>query len=148
MRLWRLTRFPPLDGAGGVYAAGRWHWRGLPILYTATEPTGALAEVLVHLEVGPDLVPDDYRLIGIEVSETLIHAAFVPSLPANWRTDLAATRTVGSTWLRGGQSLLCRVPSAIIQATSNFLLNPLHEDFRQIAAVFDEPFTFDPRLFS
>ena len=148
MRLWRLTRFPALDGAGGVHAAGRWHQRGLPIIYMATEPTGALVEVLAHLEVDPDLVPDGYRLIGVEVPDNLIQAAFVPSLPANWRDNLVATRTVGSTWLRDGQSLLCRVPSAIIQETSNFLLNPLHQDLRQIAAVFDEPFAFDPRLFS
>jgi RES domain-containing protein len=38
------------------------------------------------------------------------------------------------------------LPSAIIRAEANYLLNPLHPDFRRIALGKPEPFSFDARL--
>jgi RES domain-containing protein len=38
------------------------------------------------------------------------------------------TRSLGTAWLRKKQSVLLRVPSAIVPETSNFVFNPLHVD--------------------
>jgi len=36
--LWRVSRHRDLAGAGGLRAPGRWHERGLPVVYLAETP--------------------------------------------------------------------------------------------------------------
>lgn len=145
MRLWRLSHYVSLDGAGGLFAAGRWHTQGRPILYTATSPSGALLEVLVHLDVEPEEIPDGYRLLGIDVPDDAINdARDEPIVDRPFNLD--RSRALGDTWLHSCDSLLCRVPSAIISHTDNVLINPAHPDMVKVALSIDEPFTFDGRL--
>ena len=146
MILWRLSRFPSLDGIGGVRASARWHNKGRPVIYAATSPAGALIEVLVHLDIEPGEMPDGYRLLGVNVPDAQVKAAWVPKLPKDWRDNVPATRKIGSTWLAGGKTLLCTVPSAIIDETVNYLVNPRHPDVSLLKTVHDKPFAFDPRL--
>lgn len=147
MRFWRLSRYAALDGIGGLRARGRWHSRGRPVLYAGTSPAGALIEVLMHLDVLPDEIPDGYQLIGIDVPDPLGKRAQIVSAvdvdPADERTSAA----VGDAWLAAGSSLLCRVPSAIIGHTQNVLINPRHPDMDGVSVGVDEPFHFDLRLF-
>jgi RES domain-containing protein len=48
MVLWRISRHRDLDGLGRLRASGRWHERGLPVVYFAESPAGALLEVFVQ----------------------------------------------------------------------------------------------------
>ncbi len=48
----RQPTFDPLDGSGGLHGYARWHNRGQPILYTASSPSLAPLEVLVHVDPG------------------------------------------------------------------------------------------------
>lgn len=143
MRLWRLSRHVSLDGRGGLFAAGRWHNHGRPVLYTATSPSGALIEVLVHLDVEPEEIPDGYRLLGIDVPDDARNdARGIVDRPSN----LDRSRALSDAWLHTSGSLLCRVPSAIISHTDNVLINPAHPDMAKVVLSIDEPFTFDGRL--
>lgn len=145
MRLWRLSRHVSLDGRGGLFAAGRWQNQGRPVLYTATSPAGALVEVLVHLDVEPEEIPDGYRLLGIDVPDDAMNDACgepIVDRPSN----LDRSRALGDAWLQSCGSLLYRVPSAIISHTDNVLLNPAHPDIAKVVLSIDEPFTFDGRL--
>lgn len=70
-------------------------------------------------------------------------------LPSNWRDappppDLA---TIGDQWVDNGNSAVLRVPSAVLDEEWNYLLNPEHPDFPQIAIGVAKPFRFDARLF-
>lgn len=145
MRLWRLTRYPDLSGRGGLQASARWHTRGRPVLYAASEPPGCLIEVLVHLDVQPEELPSGYRLVGIDVPD-----AIVPTQPArlrrDWYRQVPSTRAKGDAWLEGGVSLLLKVPSAIIGQTWNYLVNPAHAQMALVDVAFDQPYTFDPRI--
>jgi RES domain-containing protein len=125
--LWRISNFPSLEGVGGLLAPGRWHNAGRPILYAAETPAGALLEILAHLDL--EDLPDDYQLIEIVGSEKASIETVEEALsPDNWRDDLATTRKIGDEWLASGRSLLLRVPSALAPLTSNWLINPRHED--------------------
>jgi RES domain-containing protein len=53
---------------------------------------------------------------------------------------------VGTRWARELKSLVLAVPSAVIPLELNYLLNPLHADFRRIRVRNPEAFRFDPRL--
>ncbi len=146
MRLWRLSRFPTLAGEGGLYASARWHNIGRPILYAATQPPGALVEIMVHLDLDPEEIPEDYFLVGMDVPDPLVASAPAPALTGGWRLDLDETRSVGDNWLASAGSLLLRVPSAIIDQTDNLLINPVHPDMRQVAIGYQKIFAFDARL--
>ena len=54
---------------------------------------------------------------------------------------------LGDLWLFSAGSAVLRVRSAVIPDEFNFLLNPLHPEFGQIAAEPPVPFVFDDRLF-
>ena len=66
MIVWRLSRYTDLQGFGGIQVSGRWHEKGNPIVYAAASASTALLEVLVHLDIDPEDIPDDIKLIEIE----------------------------------------------------------------------------------
>ena len=55
-------------------------------------------------------------------------------------------RAVGDRWVRDMTSVALRVPSAVVEAEHNLLLNPAHPDFAQVRVGEARPFAFDPRL--
>ena len=123
MLLWRISNHANLGGEGGLLASARWHSQGHPILYLAETPAGALVEVLVHLELDPARLPQNYKLLKAEapdnISSRTIHKH---DLPKNWTENLLATRTIGDEWLRSRITALLRVPSAVVPETFNVLL--------------------------
>ena len=66
---WRISNYADLQGIGGTKVAGRWHNRGIPIVYFADSQALALLETLVHIEDMND-VPDSYQLLKVEYKES------------------------------------------------------------------------------
>lgn len=147
MRLWRIARaaHPPFEGAGGLHAAGRWHHQGRRVVYCATTPGDAQLEIVVHLEIDLEDLPDDLRLYAIDLPADL-PVADVEALPDDWRARLELTRGIGDAWLAAGEPPALRVPSAIVPYSFNVLLNPAHAGFAGMTPVIDEPLVLDPRL--
>ena len=146
MILWRISNHLELTGKGGLIAPGRWHTRGVPIVYLADSPTSALLEFLVHLEISERKVPETYTLLEIAVDDQAAVHEIDPEI-ADWRQNQNLTRGLGDAWLAAKETLLAKVRSAIAPRTWNFLLNPVHEANAQsrIASVSQQ--RFDTRLF-
>ncbi|HWD98922.1 MAG TPA: RES family NAD+ phosphorylase [Bryobacteraceae bacterium] len=148
MILWRISRHEALDGFGGLMASARWHTAGHRIVYLADSPASALLETLVHLELGPDLVPDGYRLLKIDAPENVSRETInVESLGPGWEFRSQVTRALGDPWLRSGTTALVGVPSALVPETGNWLLNPQNPDAQAISILWARPFPFDDRFF-
>ena len=65
-----------------------------------------------------------------------------------WR-DIAVReklRAIGTEWVRKRTAAVLAVPSAVIAAETNYLLNPLHPDFRRIKIGKPRKFETDLRL--
>src|SRR5882724_11221307 len=62
LRCYRLTRrrYEVLDGEGARRVGGRWNSPGRAAIYAAEEPSLTVLETLVHLDLTPELLPDDY----------------------------------------------------------------------------------------
>ncbi len=117
----------------------------MPVVYLAETPAGALLEVCVHTAAND--VPPSYTLLEITVpASTTIETIHVRSLPPDWPENLGATRAIGSEWLRQRRSALLRVPSVIVPATCNILLNPEHAESKQIKITRVLEYPFDVRL--
>jgi RES domain-containing protein len=148
MFLWRISNHEGLDGRGGLLASARWHTQGRPIVYLAASPAGALVEVLVNLELDAARLPGSYMLLKVEAPHDIsVRRIEAGSLPEGWTADLAVSRSLGDEWLRGGESALLEVPSAILPDTFNVLLNPQHPDAGRIRVVAQRAHPYDRRLF-
>ena len=148
MILWRISNYATLDGVGGLYVSGRWHSKGHPVLYCTLNPSTALLETLVHIEIDSEDRPERFQVLKIEGPDTLSRERIdVNTLPVGWPRNLLLTQTIGDSWLAETRSLLLEVPSVLAPETWNVIVNPLHRQFRQlrITALYEHP--FDARFF-
>jgi RES domain-containing protein len=133
-------------GEGARLYGGRWNSAGHAAVYAAGSRSLAVLEMLVHLD-GPQLL-SSYLLYEAEFPESLVTEMNVGDLPRDWRDDPAprSTQAIGDAWIRGGASVVLRVPSVLIPEEHNYLLNPRHAEFGRIRVSGGERFAFDARL--
>ena len=73
----------------------------------------------------------------------------IDTYPDNWQDEPAPSSTarIGDQWLAEGKTVALEIPSVIVPQESNFLLNPLHYDFKSIVnSAVSRPLKFDERL--
>ena len=129
---------------------GRWHFAGTPVVYLSESLALAAMETFVHLPMKEAAPTIPYVWVAVSIPETVpIRAVGLDELPEQWDKDPApeATKRLGQRWLDSGETALLQVPSSVIPQESNFLLNPLHPDFKRLEITGPEPFDFDSRLF-
>ena len=70
------------------------------------------------------------------------------SLHKDWKslTNYSFCQQIGNQWLKEGISAIVKVPSVIIDEEFNYLINPLHNQFKKIKLVDVEEFSFDARF--
>lgn len=123
MDLWRISNHASLNGEGGRRVPARWHSSGVPIVYLAACPPGALLEALIHLELGAATLPPTYTLLQVTAPDNLPIDRLDPPADKDWIAHPVVTQQLGDTWLSEGKAALCRVPSAIMPHAFNYLLN-------------------------
>lgn len=135
-----------LSGTGAKLFGGRWNSTGLHALYTTEHISLAVLEILVHINSYRQ--PLDYHLITIEIPETA-HIVTINSanLKRNWKEDFTYGQFIGDEFLIANQSLVLKVPSAIVEQECNFLINPSHPDAAKIRIRSSKIFMFDKRLY-
>ena len=147
---WRITKSKharqAFEGAGARKYGGRWNSPGAAVVYTAQSQSLAVLEMLVHLD-GPELL-ERYVLIPVEIDSSLVEKIEMRQLPRNWRAQPAPRRlsAIGNGWLRTLSSVVLEVPSALLPAESNFLLNPNHSDFHKLKIGDPVSFQYDSRM--
>jgi RES domain-containing protein len=121
-------------------ASGRWNEAGLPIVYLAESPAGALLEVCVSHFV--ERCAAGLYASSCRRSRDRIPLHFPGFVAAGLDSEPEITRELGNKWLRERASVLLKVPSAIVPQTSNYIFNPLHPDAAKfdITQVFQYPF--------
>jgi RES domain-containing protein len=147
--VWRLVtaRFAKsaFSGEGARLYGGRWNRKGIPLVYTSASQSLAMLEMLVQDEPrrARYAVIDAHIPIGVKIER--IEAG---DLPRDWR-ELAARRklqAIGTRWALGQSAAVLAVPSAVVPSESNYLLNPLHPDFRRIETGRPQKLKTDTRL--
>jgi RES domain-containing protein len=133
------------DGEGAWRFGGRWNSRGTRTVYTSATLSLAALETLVHLNPP---VAFKYVAIPIEFDEALVETFATSDLPADWNEEPPppSTAEIGDRWVKESRSAVLELPSVIIPAEPNYLLNPAHSDFKRIRIGKPTPFSFDPRL--
>jgi RES domain-containing protein len=135
-----------LAGTGARLYGGRWNSEGRSVTYLASSRSLAVLEVLVHLP--PLIIPDNYCLIEIEVPDGNLTSIAIDDLPHNWKdvSPPVSLKQLGDEFLRKQENLLMQVPSSIVPAEYNYLLNPQHPGMAKVKILNKQPFDFDKRL--
>jgi RES domain-containing protein len=153
-RLFRIGRtiFVPnpnkaFDGEGALRGGSRWNTPGHRISFASTSRSLAQLEYLAHID-WPATVNDELTLIEASLDDDFIDEVHDADLPSDWGRipPSAASQRLGDQWLLSGSSAGLSVPSAIVKAERNVLINPLHPDFKNLTVDAMCPFAFDSRL--
>ena len=135
-----------LSGTGARLKGGRWNPPGMPVIYTSECISLALLEVLANAGTLEEL--QLLRLMEIEIPNTSERQEIkLPGLKKDWFHDFDYTQWMGQEILQTKKSVLLQCPSAIVHKEHNYLINPLHPDFKKIKLHTATDFYFDERLF-
>ncbi|MFQ5779226.1 MAG: RES family NAD+ phosphorylase [Nitrospiria bacterium] len=136
-----------LSGKGARLTGGRWNTKDTGVIYTSESRSLAAVEYLVHLSLAD--IPAEIKIVSIGIPDMSIPKQIDPSdLPRDWRKNPGPflLADIGTKWVLSMESLLLRVPSAVIMTEFNILINPTHPDMESVNIVEVEHFIYDERL--
>ena len=150
MRCWRLVdeRYSgsAFSGEGAALWGGRWNQPGTPVVYISDSQALAVLEVLVHLDL--DEFPATLVMLPVDIPDDVTIDRVTVELMIDWEKDASVVELAehGTAWAARGQTVALSVPSVVIPAERNLILNPRHGDFARLVIGPPEPFVLDPRL--
>ena len=136
-----------LSGTGARVYGGRWSNKGIGIIYTSENRALATVEYLVHVPLS--IVPGDISIATLKIPDGIAPKEIsISDLPANWRDYPAPPELaeIGTRWALANDTLLLRVPSAVVEHECNILINPSHPDMKHVSISRTERYSFDARL--
>jgi len=148
---WRLIKVRhaaiAFNGEGARLEGGRWNPRGVPVVYLSDHPALAALETFIHLKRAATNI--EYVMFRVEIpDEVKVLELPVATLPASWRDEPPTHETmeVGERWVREGKSAILKIPSVLVPASANFILNPHQPDAEKVRIDKGKKFSFDPRM--
>lgn len=89
-------------------------------------------------------------IISVSDRDDLVKQLQLSDLPKNWNQleSYPRLQEIGSDWYENRESLILKVPSAIIPKEYNYVINTVHPEFKSnVTLVRNEDFFWDERLF-
>ena len=133
-----------ISGNGAAINGSRWNSKNIKMLYTGEYISLSILESLVHLRQID--IPLKQYLLTIQIPDIEFQDILLSKLKANWQHHLSYTQWIGDQFISAGKSLVLKIPSAIVPQEHNFLINPLHKDFKKVKIVNSELLELDKRL--
>lgn len=124
-----------LSGEGARLGGGRWNHAGIPVVYASETLSLAALELFVHFTRKDITIAKSLLAIPVEIPDSVVISDILrETLDAGWDSSPPPdfTRDLGTDWVHKGSSAIRRVPSAIIPAEHNLVMNPRHPDFAKI----------------
>ena len=149
MEVFRISKEVHARRLSSSGRANRWNMNGQQVIYTGSSRSLSSLELVVHR--GSIQPTTTYRVMVISIADDdyLIKQILVKDLPSTWRTlaGYSALQTIGSAWYNSQETLVLKVPSAIIVYEYNYIINTEHPAFsRNIQLVRTEDYFWDSRL--
>lgn len=131
-------------------SANRWNFEGQNVIYAGSSRSLSTLELIVHMNAVKPEVEYKVMIISLADFDFLIKQVMIYDLPDNWRKMAAwsVLQKIGSDWYEKQESLVLKVPSAIIPYEYNYIINTEHIEFsKQVQLVRTEDYFWDSRLF-
>ena len=149
MELFRICK---ADFATNLTASGtesRWNKKGQQVIYAGSSRSLSTLELIVRRASIQPTLPYKVMVIHVTDNDDLVRQVNTNRLPVDWQHPNAypALQEIGSNWYTSRESLLLKVPSAIIPLEYNFVINTQHPDFSSKVQLVDaEDYFWDERL--
>lgn len=137
-----------LSGEGARIYGGRWNSKGTSVLYTSINRSLATLEVLAN--VTNENLPIDLCLAEIKIPDNAeVKTVSLSELPEDWDSYPAPLilSKFGNEWIKENKKLCFRVPSAVVNKEWNILINPNHQQFKDVKIMNVDKIEFDDRIF-
>lgn len=131
-------------------SANRWNLKGQKVIYTGSSRSLSTLELVVHRNAIEPEEPYKVMVIHIPDNDNLFRQVKIADLPVNWKSMAAYSvlQQIGSNWYKQQDSLVLKIPSAVIPQEYNYLINTIHPDFEDnIRLLLTENYFWDDRLF-
>lgn len=144
-RITSRTYATDISGEGAKLAGGRWNTMGNKVLYSSQHISLSILEILVKAD--KFTIPDNYTIISIEIPDDKNYSLIkLSDLKLHWQQKIQYTQWIGDQFIKNNESLILKVPSAIVHQENNYLINPLHKDFKKVRIIHTELLNLDKRL--
>lgn len=150
MEVFRIAKEQYAESLTTSGYAAKWNVNGQHVLYTGSSRSLATLELVVHRG---SVVPVDLfkvMVISLPDDDHFFKQVHTRELPRNWQSiaAYATLQRLGSDWIRQSDSLVLKVPSAVIPFEYNYIINTEHPDFpANVKLVRTESYFWDYRLF-
>lgn len=147
-----VFKISPVKYAHELTASGRpnrWNKKGEFVIYTGSSRSLSTLELIVHRSAIKPAITYNVMVISISDDSALHKTLNTRQLPENWKNISAYTtlQQLGSLWYENHESLVLKVPSAVIPFENNFILNTRHPHFKKhVKLVRTELYFWDERL--
>ncbi len=125
----------------------RWNRKGQFVIYTAESRSLATLEMVAHRSgIMPKIT---YQTLAITIVDEDIKQVLISDLPGKWNKLDAYPylQKIGSEWYEDKETLVLKVPSAIITQEFNYIINTQHPLFvSNIKVDSIQDFYWDERL--
>lgn len=134
-----------LSGNGAAKYGSRWNSRGYRVVYTSESISLCILESLVHLD--KNFIPSAQYLLHISIPDIkdpkeIAHG----KIKKDWQLHPEYTQWIGDEFIKANKTYSLKVPSAVVEQEHNYLLNPLHPDFKKVKMIKTELLQLDKRL--
>lgn len=135
-----------LSGEGAKLHGGRWNRIGQPCIYASE--TKALSILEYAANVSLDQIPLSLSITVYFIPENSWKQFNENELPKNWYVVpvTSEVKDWGNAHLQENKFLALKLPSVIIPTEFNFVINPLHPDFKKVKIKNIHSFTLDNRI--
>ena len=133
-----------ISGNGAAINGSRWNSKSIKMLYAGEYISLCMLESLVHLRKID--IPANQYLLSIQVPDTKFQEIKFSKLKEKWQQHINYTQWIGDQFISNNQHLYLKVPSAIVPQEHNFLINPLHKDFKKVKITNSQLLELDKRL--
>ncbi len=134
-----------ISGNGAAIFGARWNSIGKRMLYASQHISLSILESLVHFK--REQIPPNLYLLYISLPTNIeISTISLQKMKNKWSNHIDYTQWIGDSFIENNQSLVLQVPSAVVPEECNFLLNPLHKDYKKISIQKSELLQLDERL--
>jgi RES domain-containing protein len=131
--------------------ANRWNLDDQFMIYAGSSRSLSTLELIVHTNAVNPAFKYKMMIISIADDESLFTHLQQSDLPKSWRSMVAypELQQLGSAWYQSNQSLVLKVPSAVIPKEYNYIINTNHPDFTstKVSLVRTEDYFWDERLY-
>lgn len=136
MLVYRIVHKNYSDTLSASGMPGRWNSKGNPVIYCAQSIALSFLENMIRRQgVGFN---DNFKIMFIYVpDETAITIVNENELEKDWRNfnNYSGCQSIGDLWFHEGETLLLKVPSAVLPEEYNYVINTRHKDYKKVKLV-------------